>query len=443
MPRLTAQKRWARTAWLWLKQGRTAEIHPWTGVGRKNVSQQRSGIHHTTELDNPFQQPIVELTKRNKTLEDEITRRRQAETALRDDLDQLKGQVEDLRTQLQKANQQLILEKTRLQQYSYFRKQLGDMTNLLEASSSLQEAGEIIALNFSVLFPMLNGALYLFKLPDEVELVAVWGKNQELFPKGFAKEDCWALRRGKAYQVSANSPNPACHHTRDLECARITCIPLSAQSEHIGILNFCELQNTGESLLDDEWDVLGTIADSIALALANIRMRESLHAQSIRDSLTALYNRRYLDETLPREIHRAGRHNQPISVLILDIDNFKRINDTFGHDAGDIVLKRLANLMLSAIRNNDVACRYGGEEFIIILPNAAIDTAVERAEQLRESMSKLAITHNGQQLGMMTVSIGVSTFPNHGASRDELIMKADMALYSAKSGGKNQVVVSQ
>jgi diguanylate cyclase (GGDEF)-like protein len=407
------------------------------------VSQQRSGIHISTDLDHPIQQTIVELTSRNETLEQEITERRQVEAALRESIDQLEAQVEDLRSQLRKANQQLILEKTRLQQYSDFRKQLGDMTNLLEASSSLQEAGEIIALNFSVLFPMLNGALYLFKLPGEVESVAIWGENQGLFPKVFAKEDCWALRRGKTYQVSANSPNPACHHSRNLEYAQVTCIPLSAQSEHIGILHFCESPNTGKPLLDDEWGMLGTIADSIALALANIRMRESLHTQAIRDSLTGLYNRRYLDETLPREIHRAGRYNQPISLLILDIDNFKRFNDTFGHDAGDMVIKNLANLMLSAIRTNDVACRYGGEEFIIILPNAAIEAALERADQLRESMSKLAISYNGQQLGMVTVSIGVSTFPKDGTSRDDLIMKADAALQDAKSGGKNQVVVSQ
>jgi diguanylate cyclase (GGDEF)-like protein len=221
------------------------------------------------------------------------------------------------------------------------------------------------------------------------------------------------------------------------------CIPLSAQNELIGILHFCESQNTGEVSLDDEWDMLGTIADSIALALANIRMRESLQFQAVRDSLTGLYNRRYLDETLPREIHRAGRHNQPVSVLVLDIDNFKRFNDTFGHDAGDIVIKSLANLMLSAIRTNDIACRYGGEEFIIILLNAPTDIALERAEQLRESASNLAITYKGQQLDAVTVSIGVSTFPKHGTNRDELIVKSDMALASAKSNGKNRVAVSQ
>jgi diguanylate cyclase (GGDEF)-like protein len=407
------------------------------------VLRKRPGTPGTTELDHRIQPTIAELTQRNETLENELSGRRQVEAALRENVAQLEEQVEDLGTQLQIANQQLLLEKARLQQYSYFRKQLGDMTNLLEASSSLQEAGEIIALNFSILFPRLDGALYLFKLPGEVESVAAWGENQENLPKSFAKEDCWALRRGKPYQASANSPNPACHHSQDLECARVTCIPLSAQSEQIGILHFCESQNTGEALLDDEWDVLGTIADSIALALANIRMRESLHAQAQRDSLTGLYNRRYLDETLPRKIHHAGRYNQPISLLILDIDNFKVINDTFGHDSGDIVIKDLANIMLSAIRSDDVVCRYGGEEFIMILPNAALEIALERAEQLRESISKLSVSSNGRQLGRVTVSIGLSTFPEHGASRDELIMKADLALSKAKSGGKNQVVVSQ
>ena len=194
---------------------------------------------------------------------------------------------------------------------------------------------------------------------------------------------------------------------------------------------------------DEEQRFIETIADSVALAIANVRLRERLRIQSIRDGLTGLFNRRYLDETLPREIHRAERSKNPISVLMLDIDSCKKFNDTYGHDAGDIVLKRIAETVLANIRPSDIACRYGGEEFTIVLPDTQLEIANARAESLREAVSLTELQHNGKDLGNVTISLGVASYPQHGATRDTLIKSADEASYQAKQAGKNRVVLAK
>ena len=203
-------------------------------------------------------------------------------------------------------------------------------------------------------------------------------------------------------------------------------------------------ESIGEGgLMDDgEQRFIETIADSVALALANVRLRERLRVQSIRDWLTGLFNRRYLDETLPREIHRAERSQRPISVLMFDIDHFKKFNDTYGHDSGDVVLKRIAELVLANIRPSDIACRYGGEEFTIVLPDTSLEVAHIRAEVLREVTSQLIIQHNGKDLGKVTISLGAAAYPQHGITRDTLIKSADEAAYRAKEGGRNRVVLA-
>jgi diguanylate cyclase (GGDEF)-like protein len=185
------------------------------------------------------------------------------------------------------------------------------------------------------------------------------------------------------------------------------------------------------------------VAEHIALALANLKLQETLRDQAIRDPLTGLFNRRYMEESLEREVSRAGRSGIPVGVIMLDIDHFKHFNDTFGHEAGDTLLGALGNFLRAHIRGGDIACRYGGEEFTLILPDASFDATRDRAEQLREAVTKLNVLHRGETLGPITLSLGVATFPEHGSIGQAVLLAADGALYRAKHEGRNRVVVAQ
>ena len=180
-----------------------------------------------------------------------------------------------------------------------------------------------------------------------------------------------------------------------------------------------------------------TVAEHLGLALANLNLQEKLREQAVRDALTGLYNRRYLEETMPQEIMRAKRHNQPLSVLMLDMDHFKLFNDNFGHDAGDFVLKSLATLLTESLRSEDTACRIGGEEMAVLLPNTEALAAGVVAKRLCEEVRKLALSFRGQSLGNLTLSIGVASNADAGSSED-MLKQADMALYEAKEKGRNQ-----
>lgn len=248
------------------------------------------------------------------------------------------------------------------------------------------------------------------------------------------------MRRGNPYLFGIDLPNPACGHIGKNNPQYALCIPLSAQGDNIGSLHISS-QDQQATLDDNDPNIAIIIANSIALSLANLRLREKLHFQSIRDGLTGLFNRRYLDEILPRELSRAERSNTHLSALMFDIDHFKSFNDSYGHDAGDLILKQMAQVILAGIRESDIACRYGGEEFVIILPNSTIQVAEQRAKSLCSEVGSLELELHGKMLGQVTISVGVVTHPQHGRSRDDLIKSADEAMYQAKANGRNCVVV--
>ncbi|MBI3430950.1 MAG: GGDEF domain-containing protein [Hydrogenophilales bacterium] len=184
--------------------------------------------------------------------------------------------------------------------------------------------------------------------------------------------------------------------------------------------------------------VLTDISERVQ-AETNVRMLNSrLHEMAIHDALTGLFNRRYLDETFERELIRAARQHCPISVVMGDLDHFKTVNDTYGHQAGDEVLREFGRLMKQHARGSDIYCRYGGEEFLLILPDMPEETACERAEQLRAALAATPIMF-GTTAIRVTASFGVAGFPLHGKTADELITAADDALYAAKRSGRNQV----
>jgi diguanylate cyclase (GGDEF)-like protein len=221
---------------------------------------------------------------------------------------------------------------------------------------------------------------------------------------------------------------------------------MMAQGEALGLLHLESSASEAEAdalepfeLLDSKERLAHTVAEHIALAFANLRLRETLRVQSVRDPLTGLFNRRYMEESLERELRRSARHRRSLGVLLLDLDHFKTFNDTFGHGAGDILLRELGHFLQGNVRGEDISCRYGGEEFALILPDAPLDSTLQRAEQLREQVRQLQVTHHGRALGAVSVSIGVAVYPQHGGSAEELLAAADRALYQAKAGGRNRV----
>jgi len=320
--------------------------------------------------------------------------------------------------------------------------QLSQMTSLLHACFALEEASTIIAHFARQLFPDHTGALYVFRSSRNLlELTTTWGEDEDNEPM-FAPQPCWGLRQGKMYAALDPQRSIRCehvHHTRPY-----TCLPLMAHGEVLALLQVSP--NPGamsdEELPDTNYGLLSVFIEPIALALSNLKLRDTLRQQSIRDPLTGLFNRRYLEEMLAIEIQRARRNNAPFSIIMLDLDHFKLFNDTYGHEAGDAVLQIFGGFLQRHVRGGDIACRYGGEEFTLILPGASLDIAQQRAEQLCEGIRTLNIDFKKQILGPLTLSVGIATFPNHGDSGDMVLQVADRALYQAKSDGRDRVVVA-
>ena len=341
---------------------------------------------------------------------------------------------------LQTANEKLILGMAELEQRTREIGMLNHLGDLLQTCRTVEEAYTVISQSARQLFPDEAGALYIISASrDVIEATAVWGRSaDELLECVFAPGDCWALRRGRPYLVEDSRTSPLCQHLVKPLPAAYLCIPMIAQSEASGVMY---LHNPDGPLPPATRQLAQTVADSIALALANLKLRETLRHQSIRDPLTGLFNRRYMEETLERETRRVARAQRPLGIIMLDVDQFKLFNDTFGHDAGDALLRELGSFLRAHIRGEDVACRYGGEEFTLILPEASLEVTQERAEHLREDVKHLHAQYHDQPLGTVTLSFGVAVFPDHGPTGEVVLKAADAALYRAKREGRDRVVV--
>jgi diguanylate cyclase (GGDEF)-like protein len=289
------------------------------------------------------------------------------------------------------------------------------------------------------LFPGATGDLLIVNNSrDAVEAVASWGAAHAQ-PAPFPPGHCWALRRGIRHTVARGTASAQCQHLTGTQPALYACVPLAANGELLGVLHLRIDQPNEENTL---LDLAGRFSEAVALALANLRLRETLRWQSIRDPLTGLFNRRYLEASFEREVKRSDRQGRPIGVIMLDLDHFKHFNDANGHDDGDAFLRELGNLLGTSVRADDIACRFGGEEFILVLPEAPLEATRRRAEELREAIARLRVQHRGRQLPTVTASLGVAVFPDHGANVGELIRAADDALYQAKSGGRNRLAIA-
>ncbi|MEM7540812.1 MAG: diguanylate cyclase [Pseudomonadota bacterium] len=351
----------------------------------------------------------------------------------------------------QKENEKVLSEfNGRLKKHATEISLLNELNDNLQVCKNVDETKPILKRYGTRIFPDVAVDICLFnESRNLVEPFVNWGTTQGNLPQVFAPDHCWALRKSKPHFENPLDEGQICPNFANCNHVNYICVPMMAYGEVVGNMHI-DVGKQFEGLNDDavleKQNELSRLAshssDQIALALANLKLRATLQYQSTRDPLTRLFNRRYMLETLEREIARAVRSQTALSVLMLDVDHFKRFNDSYGHEAGDLVLRELATVLRHAIRGSDIVARYGGEEFIVVMPDADTQVASGRAEEIRKRVASLTIDNRGQSLGNVTLSIGVSTLPANGESSEQLIGAADSALYNAKGEGRNCVVVA-
>ncbi|MEQ7415463.1 diguanylate cyclase [Xanthomonas campestris pv. campestris] len=338
-----------------------------------------------------------------------------------------------------RANQELGESIGALQRSAADLNLLSRYTGLLQSCVSAEEALDVTSRTLAHLLPGIAGSVYLLRASqDRAEVISHWGTPLVHSASHLLPEECWALRRGQPHLIEDLARDAPCAHI-DLPDASVAittaCLPMSAQGTQLG---FLFLSAPGPAPMP-RLEIAEAAAEQLSLALSNLRLRESLRRQSIRDALTGLYNRRYLEEALSHELARCARRDLPLSVLMLDVDHFKQFNDGQGHAGGDLLLAAVGELLLTRLRAEDVACRYGGEEFTVILPETDGEEAMRVAEQIRGHIAALAVSDGQRALPRVTASIGVASFPADGELGSALIQKADAALYVAKRQGRNRV----
>lgn len=324
---------------------------------------------------------------------------------------------------------------------------LSQMRNQFQIGQTDEETHKIIADHFSRIFPECAGALYLINASRRLaESVITWGQ-QPPHNAVFHPQDCLALRRGKIYTHEPMDGSFSCAHVPNGSTRQYVCLPLLAHGEMLGTVHLlwgAPKDGNTPSLMSKTKDLelAGTVSGIAALALAHSGLLQTLKIQAVRDPLTGLFNRRYMEETLERELARSRRNHIPLSVIMMDVDHFKQFNDRYGHVAGDTVLAEIGSLLLKSARASDIACRYGGEELFLILPDCALDCAQKHAQQFLHEVRALEIRQNEQDLGRITISQGIAVFPQHADNAEQLLQAADAALYRAKQEGRDRVVVS-
>ncbi len=320
---------------------------------------------------------------------------------------------------------------------------LNNLSDQLQACLTFEETYPLTALLMSQLFPEQLGGLYVIDAARaQVTTGASWGAPAPA-AQVFALDDCWALRRGQLHLADAMHAGEPCRHVGEPATAAWMCIPLMNLDQPLGVLHVRAPDAHGAQGFDLSTQHLArVVADNVALTWANLALRESLRQQAIRDPLTGLFNRRFMEESLARELNRALRGGQSVGMIMMDVDRFKQINDRLGHDGGDVVLRAVGRLLQSYCRPSDIACRFGGEEFLLILPEASLDITSRRAEQLRAAVQHMDFGVDGQHLGPISLSFGVAAYPRHGEDLESVVRAADSALYAAKNAGRDRVVVA-
>lgn len=377
--------------------------------------------HNQETLEKQVRERTAEAVAANALLKQEMQEREQAQ-------DKLNRQNTGMVAELTKRSARSIL--------------LAKMGKLLQSSTQMSEAISIVTGLAPRIFPEFRGALILLNPSGNLlEVAGTWADCELPVSASFDADCCWALRTGQRHFVEAEDHTARCAHGATTKESYL-CVPIMAQGGAVGILHLQAMASSQEPS-ESELLITTSFAEQVGLSISNLKLQEELRQQSTRDALTGLFNRRYLEESLEREIRRAARADQEVAVVMFDLDHFKTFNDTFGHEAGDKVLRELGSFLMKNLRAEDTPCRFGGEEFLLILPGAHCQGAVSRAERLRSGVKELSVTHQGRSVGKISISIGIAAFPLHGSSVSELIAAADGALYRAKREGRDRLVLAE
>jgi diguanylate cyclase (GGDEF)-like protein/PAS domain S-box-containing protein len=341
--------------------------------------------------------------------------------------------------ELARLHEQMTATVAELKQREQDTAIIDELSETLQTCKTRNEAYPLIGMAGKQLFPWSNGGLAVFvSSAHELQTVTTWGDKPLMVPE-FILEDCWALRRGQLHQVVSSGSGALCRHLDDQPAGPYLCLPLAIPEEALGMLH---LNASGPRQFDESVRRLViTLGDVVKLSLSNLKLRETLRLQAIRDPLTQLFNRQYLNETLPREIQRAQRQGLPLCLAMFDVDHFKQFNDRHGHNAGDLVLKWVGELLRKAVRGSDIACRYGGEEFLFVLPECDLSVAQLRVQQICEELRSRECVFHGRSLPAITISVGLVELSEQTPNDAELIAAADLALYGAKNAGRDRICI--
>jgi diguanylate cyclase (GGDEF)-like protein/PAS domain S-box-containing protein len=325
---------------------------------------------------------------------------------------------------------------------------LNHMGNLLQACKTEDDAYSVMGSICKMLFPDDAGSLGIMSgSRTELKVVVSWG-DPPSDTKMFGVTDCWAFRLDTTHYIEHPDTGLLCTHLDVFPEHGYLCAPISTADDVLGLfhLRFGPFDSayTSEELKrmkDAKRMMVNRVVRHYALFITNLRLRETLKRESIRDPLTGLYNRRHMEASLERETSRAERLHASVGLIIFDVDHFKHFNDTYGHDAGDLVLKEMGAVVKNHIRKEDIACRYGGEEFLLILPDTSPESIKTRAEDIRQKVKAMRIPYQGEELAI-TISLGVAILPQHGPATEDALKAADSALYQAKADGRDRVVMA-
>lgn len=340
--------------------------------------------------------------------------------------------LRNVNSRLFESNKQLKIQKKVLEEKARSISLLNEMGENFTSAHSSDEIYKICAKYTQKMFPNFKGIIWTYsKTENKLEATVQWGHEKPLEKLHISAESCLAFQK-RIIQIAS------CSHTCHKKEGNI-CLPILSSDEWYGVLS---ITFDLPVLSHAEQDLMAQISRSLTLALANLKLRDSLYEMSIRDYMTGLYNRRYMEEMLSKVLANAKRKESSVGIIMFDIDYFKNFNDTYGHEMGDLILKKIGESLKEEFREGDILCRFGGEEFLIILIDSSEKTTSKRAENLREDVQNLRVSVGSQELKQLTISLGVATFPENGVTEKELFQAVDKALYQAKERGRNRVCVA-